>query len=390
MPRIILINAAGPEATILKTAFQNEPDYRLNMAYNLKQVKYYHDLDEDEPKLGIFGCGQDTRREVLYDALKFLDEVKYFFPDLKIILASTDSELLREMARASSDKIDRAINLSAEDGLKPEEIAENIKKFFQEIVAKETGQTRQPGFLVVDDDPSVLLILNILLKKAGDFNIFQAQTIDEAAKILTDKIEEIDLCLIDYNLKGQTSERLIQAIHRLDPVVKIILITGEGSEQKIILPEEITKAVFKIVTKPFNNEELITSVFQALEASRAKPPKPKILVIDDRPETANLLREIISAEFIIEECSDGESGLEKFKEFGPALVLLDYKLPGKNGLEILKELKAINPEAKVVIITVETSSEVTAQFLNLGASRVIYKPFYAEELEKIVRAQFEE
>lgn len=69
---------------------------------------------------------------------------------------------------------------------------------------------------------------------------------------------------------------------------------------------------------------------------------------------------------------------------------MDYRLPGKNGVEILKEIKKINPSQKVLIATIEKDKKVYDEFVKLGVSGILYKPFSTDELEKKVMAELRE
>lgn len=111
----------------------------------------------------------------------------------------------------------------------------------------------------------------------------------------------------------------------------------------------------------------------------------KLLIIDDDVETADYLKEF----FELRKCtvltsSTGEQGLKLAKDQDPNVVLLDIKMDGMDGLEVLKRIKAFNKDIKVIMITV-ASDQMTRQKANeLGADDFIKKPLNIHYLEGTV------
>lgn len=110
----------------------------------------------------------------------------------------------------------------------------------------------------------------------------------------------------------------------------------------------------------------------------------KILIVDDNESTREMVRNILqrTGHEVVGEAEDGESALTAFKELRPELVLLDIIMPGKSGLEVLGEIRAIDPAAKVVMLTAVDQDDVNDQLARSGASAIIYKPFSYDDFEK--------
>lgn len=79
--------------------------------------------------------------------------------------------------------------------------------------------------------------------------------------------------------------------------------------------------------------------------------RPKVLLIEDDPDSRELLAELLEPEFEIRTAEDGEHGLERFREDAPDLVLTDESLPGMRGTAVAREVKALSPEARVVLVS---------------------------------------
>ena len=102
---------------------------------------------------------------------------------------------------------------------------------------------------------------------------------------------------------------------------------------------------------------------------------PTILVVDDEPSIRRTLREILEYEdFEVEEAEDGEEALEKIRSHQYDLVLLDVKMPKKDGLEVLSTIADELPEQPVVMISGHGTIETAVDATKLGAFDFIEKP----------------
>lgn len=107
----------------------------------------------------------------------------------------------------------------------------------------------------------------------------------------------------------------------------------------------------------------------------------KILLVDDALFQRTLCREILAEKnFEISEAADGEEALKKIAEWKPDLVLLDITLPGKNGLEILADIRKISRTLKVIMVTAQGQKAFMMEALEMGASDYVLKPFNPDKL----------
>jgi DNA-binding NtrC family response regulator len=109
----------------------------------------------------------------------------------------------------------------------------------------------------------------------------------------------------------------------------------------------------------------------------------KILVIDDELFSREYFQKILEKNnFSVKTASNGSNGLGFFKEFPYDLVILDIRLPDADGIDILKQIKEINPLAPVIIITAYGTVENAVRAMKLGAFDFLMKPF--DETEKVL------
>jgi two-component system response regulator (stage 0 sporulation protein F) len=114
----------------------------------------------------------------------------------------------------------------------------------------------------------------------------------------------------------------------------------------------------------------------------------KVLIVDDQNGIRMLLMEVFSGEgYRTFQASNGKLALEIVKNESPDLVLLDMKIPGMDGLEILKRVKEINRDIKVIMMTAYGELDMIKEATELGALMHFTKPFDIDEMRMVVNMQ---
>jgi two-component system response regulator AtoC len=109
----------------------------------------------------------------------------------------------------------------------------------------------------------------------------------------------------------------------------------------------------------------------------------RVLVVDDEPEAVELLQEFLQAKgYEVSTASDGAEALRKVKEERPHLLLLDIHMPKMDGLEVLRQLRAIDQEVGVIMVTGVNEEAIGRQAMALGAFDYIVKPLDLPYLER--------
>jgi DNA-binding response OmpR family regulator len=114
----------------------------------------------------------------------------------------------------------------------------------------------------------------------------------------------------------------------------------------------------------------------------------RILVVEDEKETREFLSEFLTLRgyHVLTAC-DGLEALTTVKNERPHIVLLDIRMPGLDGIEVLRRIRALDKEVGVIMVTAVKDEKVGEYALKLGASDYITKPINLDDLEKSVYAK---
>jgi len=111
----------------------------------------------------------------------------------------------------------------------------------------------------------------------------------------------------------------------------------------------------------------------------------RILVVDDEVDVCCALKEFLSLkEYEAETAFDGPTALKKVQEFNPHIVLLDIMMPGMGGIDVLKEIRNINPKIGIIMTTAVTDEKIAESAIQLGAYDYITKPLDLNYLETVL------
>ncbi len=112
----------------------------------------------------------------------------------------------------------------------------------------------------------------------------------------------------------------------------------------------------------------------------------KVLVVDDEKNILESVKMVLNYEkYNVQVAKDGIEGIDIFKKFLPDIVLLDVKMPGLDGLSVLKSFKTVNPVAEVIMISGHSGIEEAVEASRLGAFDFLEKPISRDKLVLTVR-----
>lgn len=111
-----------------------------------------------------------------------------------------------------------------------------------------------------------------------------------------------------------------------------------------------------------------------------------VLVVDDEPIVRESIRDWLkNAGFDVVTAETGEEALAVIARQDISVMILDVRLPGKTGIKVLKEVKALKPQIKTIMISAYPSVELAVEAMKLGAVDYLIKPVAPDDLERLIR-----
>jgi DNA-binding response OmpR family regulator len=231
-----------------------------------------------------------------------------------------------------------------------------------------------PSLLVIDDDASIRNTIKELLKDHA--NIITGENSEEALDLI--KTHNPDLILLDDMLPGKMSGlQILEEIKSKDiKSPPIIMLTASNQTNKVM--RALMAGAVDYITKPFDPEELVKKIRNYFNRM-----SQKILIADDDEAVTELLKyKFINAGFNVVCVNEGKSAWTQIQKQNFALIILDYMMPGFDGMSILKMMKEDNNLTKtpVIFLTAKHSSAHINMGLKNGAIDYIKKPFDSDEV----------
>src|SRR5436190_2042977 len=117
---------------------------------------------------------------------------------------------------------------------------------------------------------------------------------------------------------------------------------------------------------------------------------PKLLVIDDEPAVGYSFRRAFERDGIeVIDARTGAAGVERFRADGPDVVVLDVRLPDRGGLEVFRDLRAIDPRRPVIVITAHGTTDTAIEAMKEGAFEYLLKPVDFARMREVIGRAFE-
>jgi PAS domain S-box-containing protein len=144
--------------------------------------------------------------------------------------------------------------------------------------------------------------------------------------------------------------------------------------------------VFTLPLMPVRSKEEVQPEQVSSRRTEVSVKEERVLIVEDEPDFQALLRTILTREgYQVEVAPDGPTALELVQSSTPDLVLLDWVLPGMDGISVCRNLRRIS-NIPIMIVTSKTAQEDLIAALDAGADDYVTKPFHGDELLARIRA----
>jgi nitrogen regulation protein NR(I) len=109
-----------------------------------------------------------------------------------------------------------------------------------------------------------------------------------------------------------------------------------------------------------------------------------ILIVDDDKSIRYSLKRMLEEKYACLTAQNGEEALLRLREDSPDLIIMDIKMPGRNGIEVLREVKSVDPKSLVILMTAYGTTETAIEAMKYGAFDYILKPFPIPQMKALV------
>ncbi len=243
--------------------------------------------------------------------------------------------------------------------------------------------------LIIDDSSVIRSRLRALFINYGFEIAGVADNADLGIQLY--KEHKPSIVTMDIMMPGKNGIDATIEIKRYDPKAKIIMITSEGEEEKVL--ESVKAGALYFVIKPFKEEQLIKIINSVLQNSITQINIPAdtnnslILAVDDSATSLAMINNNLKElGYSIVTAKTGRKGIDLAVAGNPDLILLDIEMPDMNGYQVLEELKGnkITNNIPVIMLTAHTHKDFVTQALKYGIVDYIVKSASREIFKKKV------
>ncbi len=240
--------------------------------------------------------------------------------------------------------------------------------------------------LVADDEWLICDLLRRILSPAHE--VVTAVNGREALELFQQHRPQITL--LDLVMPEMDGIEVLRRIRAIDPQASVIILTGKASDA---LEQEVRAlGATDFLRKGGLSVEDLRGIVGRVRQQVERPPSAKgqaaksILVVDDEPVIRALLSKFLTQQgYRVRLAQDGPAALALVREEPPRLMILDIYMPGMNGVEVFRQLRAQGYQGGVITLTASQDERLLKEMLELGSVDVVGKPVDLERLALVVQ-----
>jgi DNA-binding NtrC family response regulator len=241
----------------------------------------------------------------------------------------------------------------------------------------------QPRVLLVDDEAAFLASAAKALQRRG-IHVTTAQSGEQARSAF--EASPFDVVVLDVAMPDADGHQLFYELKQRSTATQFIVLTGHGDAQRSF--EMSFDGLFAYLTKPCEIDVLADLIYRAagmeqpvVSSDRNQTPGYRVLLIDDEEAFLASMRKVLARRgFEVVTATSGEEGLELLKDHDVDVAIVDLKMPGLGGLEVLSRIKREKPAVEVILLTGHGDIASAIEGMPQGAFDYLLKPYEPDEL----------
>ncbi len=252
--------------------------------------------------------------------------------------------------------------------------------------------------LLVDDEEDFLTASSQALQRRG-LEVDVAPNGVTALEMVDAK--QYDVIVLDVKMPDIDGIEVFRIIRRKYPNLPVILLTGHSSIDDAFQTSK--DGIADYLSKPIDMDDMVARIrevvvrFKQRESEDREPPPPpdssvpvRVILIDDEVRFLDSMKRVLERRNLdVDTAESGEQGLTLLKEKLVDVVVLDIKMPGMDGLEVLRRIKTYYPSVQVIMLTGHPSYVTAVEAIKQGAHEYLEKPPDVEKLAATIRRLFE-
>lgn len=221
--------------------------------------------------------------------------------------------------------------------------------------------------LLVDDEKE---FVGSLAERLQLRNVVASVAHDGEEALSALKGEEPDVMVLDLRMPGIDGIEVLKRVKQFHSGVEVVILTGHGNEMDE--QEAFRLGASAYLKKPVDVDQLLRAV---------RKERLKVLLVDDEKDFVEHLSKRLQLRNLETRVAlDGEAALDMVREGNPDVMVLDLRMPGIDGIQVLREVRQEHPQMAVVVLTGHGGDLDEAEARRLGASAYLNKPVDVDQL----------
>jgi DNA-binding NtrC family response regulator len=243
--------------------------------------------------------------------------------------------------------------------------------------------------LLIEDEEIPRKQLAKVIRKEG-FEVLLAENGRVGLDVFKKELPEV--VVTDVKMPDVDGLEVMHTVRRISNDTQIILITAFGETDTVVTA--LREGALDYLKKPLDLDQFTLALGRAKEkvsALRDRPAFPTILLVEDEEGTRERLARMLGKEgWRVLQAGDGEKALEVFQQEKVDVVVLDIKMPKKDGIQTLHEMRELTVDFEAIILTGYGDEKSAIQALRDGAINFLKKPLDVEQLIITVQKAIEQ
>jgi DNA-binding NtrC family response regulator len=233
--------------------------------------------------------------------------------------------------------------------------------------------------LLIEDDEAARQQLAKVIRKEG-YQVLVAEDGLTGLELL--KKESPEIVITDLKMPGIDGLEVMHTARRISPNAQIIVMTAFGETDAAV--SALREGALDYLKKPLDLDQLTLALGRAVERIveyKKGAVFPTLLLAEDEDKTRERLARVLEKEdWKVFPAANGQEAIDVFKETKIDIVLLDIKMPKKDGLQALHEMRGITDDFEAIILTGHGDENSAIQALRDGAMHFLRKPIDLDQM----------